>query len=205
MSDATPLPFYLPSVHRKKLTVYFTGGNQSSDAGLLLLRRAERNNVICGLLAAAMPYLRYPGLIQHYMFEIVMALVSAIACCYEDGIYLYRLRHDPLMKVAVCRCPTSGAPLASQSTISRLENAPSLVEAALLTAALIYQTGTTVTPRRQEILTSTTLSVPRIALSSLRSGTPITTSAASRLCTSTTWRAALRGHHPAPCAHPEAH
>src|SRR6202165_4667395 len=39
MTDDTPLPFDLPSVRRKKLTVDFDGGNQSSDAGLLLLRQ----------------------------------------------------------------------------------------------------------------------------------------------------------------------
>ena len=33
MIDATPLPFDLPSVQRKKLTVDFAGGNQSSDGG----------------------------------------------------------------------------------------------------------------------------------------------------------------------------
>jgi hypothetical protein len=42
MTDNTPLPFDLPSVCRKKLTVDFDGGNQSSDGGLLLLRQAER-------------------------------------------------------------------------------------------------------------------------------------------------------------------
>jgi hypothetical protein len=52
----------------------------------------------------------------------VMARASAIACGYEDAIDLDRLRHDPLMMVAVGGCPETGAPLASQSTISRLEN-----------------------------------------------------------------------------------
>ena len=42
MLDDTPLPFDLPSVCRKKLTVDFNGGNQSSNAGLLLLREKER-------------------------------------------------------------------------------------------------------------------------------------------------------------------
>jgi hypothetical protein len=60
------------------------------------------------------------------MFEMVMARVCAIACGHEDAIDLDRLRHDPLMKVAVGRCPQSGAPLASQSTISRLESAAGL-------------------------------------------------------------------------------
>ncbi len=54
--------------------------------------------------------------------------------------------------LAVGRCPESGQPLASQSTISRLENAPSKTEAARLTAALLDQFATTVTPGQLEIL-----------------------------------------------------
>jgi hypothetical protein len=42
MTDDTPLPFDLSAVRRKKLTVDFGGGNQSSNGGLLLLRSAER-------------------------------------------------------------------------------------------------------------------------------------------------------------------
>ena len=152
MTDATLLPFDLPSVRRKKLTVDFAGGNQSSDAGLLLLRQAEGKLGVCGRLADAMPDRRDAGRIHHAMFEMVMARVSAIACGYKDAIDLDLLRHDPLMKIAVGRCPTTGAPLASQSTISRLENAPSKTEAARLAAALIDQVGTTVKPHKQEIL-----------------------------------------------------
>jgi hypothetical protein len=59
---------------------------------------------------------------------------------------------DALIKVAVGRCPQSGAPLASQSRISRLENAPRKTEAARLTAALVDQFGTTIKPGAQEIL-----------------------------------------------------
>src|SRR5712672_2497785 len=124
MTDNTPLPFDLPSVRRKKLTVEFEGGNQSSDGGLLLLRQAERKLGVCRRLADAMPDRRDPDRIRHAMFEMVMARVAAIACGHKDAIDLDRLRHDPLMKVAVGRCPETGAPLASQSTISRLENAP---------------------------------------------------------------------------------
>jgi hypothetical protein len=152
MIDDTPLPFDLPSVHRKKLTVDFDGGNQSSDGGLLLLWQAERKLGVCARLADAMPDRREASRIRHQMFEMVMARAAAIACGHKDAIDLDRLRHDPLMKVAVGRCPDSGAPLASQSTISRLENAPSRTEAARLTAALVDQAGTTVRPGKQEIL-----------------------------------------------------
>jgi hypothetical protein len=42
MNNDTLLPFDLPSVGRKKLTIDFAGGKQSSDGGLLLLRAAPR-------------------------------------------------------------------------------------------------------------------------------------------------------------------
>src|ERR1700736_1289284 len=152
MIDNTSLPFDLPSIRRKKLTVDFDGGNQSSDAGLLLLREAERELGVCRRLAEAMPDRRDPDRVRHAMFEMVMARTAAIACGHKDAIDLDRLRHDPLMKVAVGRCPQSGAPLASQSTISRLENAPSKTEAARLSVALLVQFGTTIKPGRLEIL-----------------------------------------------------
>jgi hypothetical protein len=152
MTDDTPLPFDLPAVHRKKLTVDFDGGTQSSDAGLLLLREAERKLGVCRRLAAAMPDRRDPDRVRHEMFEMVMARTSAIACGHKDAIDLDRLRHDPLMKVAVGRHPQTGAPLASQSTISRLENAPSKTEAARLCVALLDQFGVTVKPGRLEII-----------------------------------------------------
>ena len=152
MTDDTLLPFDLPAVRRKKLTVDFDGGNQSSDAGLLLLRQAERRLGVCRRLADAMPDRRDPDRIRHAMFEMVTARASAIACGHKDAIDLDRLRHDPLMKLAVGRCPETGAPLCSQSTMSRLENAPTKTEAARLAAALLDQFGTTVKPGKLEIL-----------------------------------------------------
>jgi Transposase DDE domain group 1 len=56
------------------------------------------------------------------------------------------------LKIAVGRCPESGSALASQSTISRLENAPRKVEAARLAGALVDQFCARVKPRKQEIL-----------------------------------------------------
>jgi Transposase DDE domain group 1 len=113
MNDDTLLPFELSSICRKKLTVDFCGGSQSSNGGLLLVREAERTLGVCW---------RCPigdqNRIRHAMFEMLMARVSAIACGYEDAIDLDRLRHDSLMKLAIGRCPQSGEALASQSTIS---------------------------------------------------------------------------------------
>ena len=100
MTDDTLLPFDVPSVRRKKITVDFNGGNQSSNGGLLLLREKERTLGVCWRLANTMTDRRDPNRIRHEMFEMVMARVSAIACGYEDANDLDRLRHDPLMKLA---------------------------------------------------------------------------------------------------------
>ena len=60
MTDDTLLPFDLPAVRRKKLTVDFEGGNQSSNGGALLLRESERDVGVCRRLAGAMPDRRDP-------------------------------------------------------------------------------------------------------------------------------------------------
>jgi len=129
----------------------FNGGARSSDGGLLLLRAGERKMGVCARLAAAMPDCRDPNRIQHERFEMLMARSSAIASGYEDAIDLDRLRHDPAMKVAVGRYPETAEPLASQSTISRLENSASKTHAARLAVALVDQLCAAVNPGPVEI------------------------------------------------------
>ena len=70
MTDTIPLAFDLPAVRAKKLTVDFHGGNQSSDAGLLLLRQAEKRTGVCRRLSEAMPDARDQTRILHDMFEL---------------------------------------------------------------------------------------------------------------------------------------
>ncbi len=151
MTDANLLPFDLPAVARRKLTVDFDGGNQSSDAGLLLLRAAEKRIGVCARLAAVLPDRRDPTRTLHSQTEIISARVMAICCGYEDGNDHDALRHDPALKMAVERCPETGAPLASQSTISRFENAPSRWGAGRLAGALVDQFTARVTPAHRDI------------------------------------------------------
>jgi len=118
---------------------------------LLLLRQAERKLGVCRRIAQAMPDRRNQGRIRHDMLELGMARAFAITCGDKDGNDLNRLRHDPLMMVAIARSPESGDPLASQSTISRLENAPRKAEVARVTGALVDQFCVSVKPGKIEI------------------------------------------------------
>jgi hypothetical protein len=72
MTDATPLSFELPAVARKKLTVDFDGGNQSSDASMLLLRGAEKTTGVLARLAAATRDRRDLTRIRHRMGEMTI-------------------------------------------------------------------------------------------------------------------------------------
>jgi len=151
MTDATPLPFDLPAISRKKLTVDFDGGNQSSDAGVLLLRAAEQKIGIVKRIAAALPDRRDQTRIRHRLAEIIGARVFGICCGYEDGVDQNALRHDPALKMAVGRCPESGHDLASQSTVSRFENAPTKKDAARLAGALVDHFTHAVEPGHRDV------------------------------------------------------
>ena len=56
---------------------------------------------------------------------------------WEDADDCDTLRADPLFKLASGKAPESGGALCSQPTMSRLENAPSRIEVARMTAALV--------------------------------------------------------------------
>src|SRR6266699_3101468 len=139
MSEDTVLPFDLPSVARKKVSVGFDGGQLSSDAGVLLLRGVEKEIGLAYRLASCMRDRRNPDRIEHPLHEMLQLRMFAIAAGYEDADDCDSLRHDPIFKMAVGRLPESGEPLCSQPTMSRLENAPSKIAIARMTAALVDQ------------------------------------------------------------------
>ena len=139
MSQDTALPFDLPSVARKKVSVGFDGGQLSSDAGVLLLRGVEKRLGLADRLASCLRDRRKPERIAHPLAEMLRLRMFAIASGYEDGNDCDRLRHDPLFKMAVGHLPESGSPLCSQPSISRLENAPSKSDIARLMSAMVDQ------------------------------------------------------------------
>jgi len=139
MSEDTPLPFDLPSVARKKVSVAFDGGMLSSNGGVLLLRGVERRLGLAVRLAGCIRDGRNPESILHSVEEMLRLRMFAIAAGYEDADDCDALRHDPMFKMALGRAPQTGEPLCSQPTMSRLENAPSKVEIARLMAAMIDQ------------------------------------------------------------------
>lgn len=62
--------------------------------------------------------------------------VFQIARGYEDQNDANLLRHDPLLKLVCGRLPVTGPPLASQATLSRLDNLPALRDCYRMAVAL---------------------------------------------------------------------
>ena len=136
MTDDSLLPFHLPAVQRKKVTAAFDGGLISSDGGLVLLRETERRLGLADTLAGCIRDRRNQAQVVHTLAAMLRFRMLAIACGYEDADDCDALRTDPLFKLAVGHAPESGRDLCLQPTMSRLENAPSRIEVARMTAAL---------------------------------------------------------------------
>ena len=106
------------------LEAAFDGGRITSDGGLVWLAEADSELGLCERVAGHVPeWRRRKG--RHSLEALVKQRVFQIACGYEDQNDSDSLREDPLLKLLCGSLPESGTELASQPTISRLENAPS--------------------------------------------------------------------------------
>ena len=105
-----------------RLPATFDAGRLTSDGGLPWLAEADQALGLCDALADCIPEWRR-GPVRHSLATLVRQRVFQIACGYADQNDATTLRHDPLLKLVCGRRPLTGAPLASQPTFSRLENA----------------------------------------------------------------------------------
>lgn len=120
MNSSLTLDF--PSICKKEVSARFDGGDLSSDAGVILLAHAERHAGIIRALANSIIDTRQSSKIKHSIEEMVRARVYGICCGYEDANDHDSLRDDTAFKLACDHLPVTGNSLASQPSISRLEN-----------------------------------------------------------------------------------
>ena len=118
----TTLTLGFPAVKGRAVTAAFDGGDVTSDGGVLLLRQADRALGLTYTLAAAVRDGRDARKVDHPLLEMLRARVYGIAMGYEDCNDFDRLAGDPGFKTACDLLPTGVGDLASQPTLSRLEN-----------------------------------------------------------------------------------
>ena len=113
---------HFSSLSSKEVRADFTGGEMTSDAGILLLRETEKQIGILSALSGVITDKRHQGYIKHSLNDLLSQRVFQVACGYEDANDSNTLRVDPAIKSACEKLPSEGE-LASQPTFSRLENA----------------------------------------------------------------------------------
>jgi hypothetical protein len=122
MSDS-PTELQFPFVPGKAVVARFDGGDITSNAGLLLLAQADRKIGLCQALAESILDGREQSKVVHPLIDLLRERLYAIAMGYEDANDLDTLADDPALRVACGRRLTPQERLASQPTLSRLENA----------------------------------------------------------------------------------
>jgi hypothetical protein len=105
------------------LDAAFDGGVLTSDGGVPWLVEADQQLGICAAFAACLTdWRKEPARARHSLENLVRQRVFQLACGYADQDDADTLRTDPLFKLACGQLPISGHDLASQPTLSRLEN-----------------------------------------------------------------------------------
>lgn len=117
------LSLLFPAIGTRDVVAAFDGGDITSDAGWLCIAAADQRAGITTALAAQRVDLRDPDKTKHTTLDLLRERIYAITMGYEDANDLDRLKEDPALKLVCQRLPQSGKALASQPTISRLENA----------------------------------------------------------------------------------
>ncbi len=118
----------------RRVVACFDGGPITSDGGVLLLSEAESGLGMFRRASACFVDHREPARVEHTVEELLAQRILALALGYEDLNDHDRLRSDPLLAAAVGKVDPTGAtrprtrdqgsPLASSSTLNRLEWAP---------------------------------------------------------------------------------
>ena len=104
----------------------FSGGQITSDAGLLPLRAFDQRHGLTQELAQHLRDPRQSGRVRHCSLSLLRQRLYQIVAGYEDANDADRLRHDPVFQLLADQ--PLGQPLSSQPTLSRWENTPSARE-----------------------------------------------------------------------------
>lgn len=133
------LPFSLSNIRNKQVEVSYTSKDVSNDGGALLLKELDDQLGLIEHLVSCTHDERDQRYIDHSYLDMIRQRIFQIACGYEDANDCNQLRTDSVFKLCANRLPDSEKDLASQPTISRLENAISSTQLYKMAQAFIDQ------------------------------------------------------------------
>ena len=136
MKEYTQTELFFDKIGAKKVVMDFTGGTVTSDAGLLWIRQLAHGMRIFERCSAAIRERRRIEWVQQEMITELRQRVFQIIAGYFHAIDCDRYRDDPALKAVCERLPIQGQALASQPTMTRLENSVSRTDLYRLALAL---------------------------------------------------------------------
>ncbi len=132
------IPQLLFSFYRHRpIHADFSGGQITSDAGLLPLRAFDERHQLTRDLTETLSDPRQDDRVRHDSLALLRQRIYQIVAGYEDANDADRLRHDPLLQIIADQ--KLGEALGSQPTLSRWENAPAARDLVRLNDALLQQ------------------------------------------------------------------
>jgi hypothetical protein len=135
MPDCNAELFVFPSFDRRKIEASFSGGDVSSDGGVMLLREVDRQLGLCRALDKVIVDPRDPDLVTHAQCDLLRQRIYGLAVGYEDLNDHDGLRKDLLWQSAIERSQE----LASSPTLCRLENRANRQSAVAMSRVLVEQ------------------------------------------------------------------
>jgi hypothetical protein len=135
MPDCNTELFTFPSFDRRNIEARFSGGDVSSDGGVMVLREADRRLGLIRALDAGIVDPRHPDLVTHAQGDLLRQRIYGIALGYEDLNDHDTLRKDLAWQSAVERSEE----LASSPTLCRLENRADRATAVAMSQVFVEQ------------------------------------------------------------------
>lgn len=127
--------FQFPSFDRRKVEGSFSGGDVSSDGGVMVLRTADRRLGLTRALDAIIADPRDPDMVTHSQLDLLRQRIYGLALGYEDLNDHDSLRKDLAWQSAIER----DEELASSPTLCRLENRADRATAVAMSRVLVEQ------------------------------------------------------------------
>jgi len=137
-TECTPQQLEFQGIGRREVKADFDGGHVTSDGGVLLVRETDERFSICSRFAQCFADYRDQDLVEHTVEELIRQRAYGLALGYEDLNDHDDLARDPLLAVAAGKVDPEGRdrkrerdkgrPLASRSTLNRLELTPEEVD-----------------------------------------------------------------------------
>jgi hypothetical protein len=119
VANGTSSRLEFAACRQRRVEADFSGGEVTSNGGVLLLRQADRLTGLRASVARRLSEARQKGKVEHGFLAMLRQRAYGLAVGWEDVTDHGVLRHDLALQTAA----ETGRALASPSTLSRFENA----------------------------------------------------------------------------------